>query len=388
MKKIGILAFGDKYNGGVYQYTLSIIDALKEDKTKKYIIFCNSDNDSFDHYDLEVRNIDKTISSFFVKIVRALQFLLLIQKPLFFKKDELDKFNDIDIFLSPAISAYPHFYINKPFVFTLHDMQERYYPEFFSRYERFARWLNNRTLARSADKIICESNFVKNDIIKFTGADANKISSIPSPPPKHFLNYKLEGEQFGKVNEKYDLPEKFIFYPAQCWFHKNHIKLLDAFKIVSKKYNDVYLILTGSQQNNFNNLIARINELELEGRVKHLGYIDYEDLPYFYKMSQFLVMPTLFESVSIPIYEAFTLEVAVCSSNVVALPEQVGGAGLIFDPYNIGDIAEKMMMYLSDVGLKNEKARLGFERVNGFNHDAYREKLLEAIGGNYYDENL
>jgi len=261
-------------------------------------------------------------------------------------------------------------------------MQERYYPEFFSRYERFSRWLNNRTLARSADKIICESNFVKNDIIKYTGANANKISSIQSPPPKHFLNYKLEGEQFGKVNEKYDLPEKFIFYPAQCWFHKNHIKLLEAFKIVSKKYNDVYLILTGSQQNNFNNLMARINELELEGRVKHLGYIDYEDLPYFYKMSQFLVMPTLFESVSIPIYEAFTLEVAVCSSNVVALPEQVGGAGLIFDPYNIGDIAEKMMIYLSDVGLKNEKARLGFERVNGFNHEAYREKLLEAIGGN------
>jgi len=83
LKKIGILAFGDKYNGGVYQYTQSIIDALKEDKIKKYIIFCNSDDDSFDHYDLEVRKIDKTISSFFVKIVRALQFLLLIQKPLF-----------------------------------------------------------------------------------------------------------------------------------------------------------------------------------------------------------------------------------------------------------------------------------------------------------------
>lgn len=381
MKKIGILAFGDKYNGGVYQYTQSIIDALKEDKTKIYIIFCNSDDDRFDHYDLEIRKIDKTISSFFVKIVRALQFLLLIQKPLFFKKDELDKFNDIYKFISPAISAYPHFYINKPFVFTLHDMQERYYPQFFSRYERFSRWLNNQTLARSADKIICESDFVKNDIIKFTGVDANKISSIQSPPPKHFLNCKLEGEQFAKVNEKYDLPEKFIFYPAQCWLHKNHIKLLDAFKIVSKKYNDVYLILTGSQQNNFNNLMARINELELEGRVKHLGYIDYEDLPYFYKMSQFLVMPTLFESVSIPIYEAFTLEVAVCSSNVVALPEQVGGAGLIFDPYNIGDIAEKMMMYLSDVELKNEKARLGFERISGFNHDAYREKLLEAIDG-------
>lgn len=379
MKKIGILAFGDKHGGGVYQYTQSIIDALKEDKTRKYIIFCKINDDRFDKYGLEVRKVDKPRSSLFAKIVRTFQFLLFIRKSWFFTKEELDKFSDIDMFISPAISAYPHFYMNKPFVFTLHDMQERYYPEFFTKYDRFIRWLNNRTLARSADKIICESNFVKNDIVKFTGIDGDKISVIQSPPPENFLNYKFENVQFAKVKAKYGLPDKFVFYPAQCWFHKNHIKLVEAFEIVSKKYDDVYLILTGSQQNNYNNLMARIDELNLNDKVKHLGYIDYEDLPYFYKMSQFLVMPTLFESVSIPIYEAFALEVAVCSSNVVALPEQVGDAGVIFDPHNINDIAEKMMVYLSDEGLRKEKARLGFERVSGFNHEEYGKKLLEII---------
>ena len=71
-------------------------------------------------------------------------------------------------------------------------------------------------------------------------------------------------------------------------------------------------------------------------------------------MSQFLVMPTLFESVSIPIYEAFALEVAVCSSNVVALPEQVGDAGLIFDPNDIHDMASSMIKYLEDDNLPKE----------------------------------
>ena len=46
-------------------------------------------------------------------------------------------------------------------------------------------------------------------------------------------------------------------------------------------------------------------------------------------MSIMLVMPTLFESVSIPIYESFFLKVPVCASNVVALTEQVGGAGIL-----------------------------------------------------------
>lgn len=379
LKKIGILVFGDKHGGGVYQYTQSIIDALKEDKTKKYIIFCNSDDDRFDSYDLEVRKIDKPKSSLFVKVIRAIQHLLILRKPWFLTRNELDIFSDIDILLSPVISAYPHFYINKPFVFTLHDMQERYYPEFFSKYENILRWLNNRTLAKSADKIICESNFVKNDIVKFTGVNGAKINVIQSPPPEEFLNYKFNDKQFDIVRAKYDLPQKYIFYPAQCWFHKNHIKLVEAFELIAKKYDDVYLVLTGSQQNNYQNLMKRIGELKLNEKVKHLGYIDYEDLPYMYKMSQFLVMPTLFESVSIPIYEAFALEVAVCSSGVVALPEQVRDAGLIFDPDDVNDMAAKMMMYLENESLRQEKAGLGFKRINGFNHENYRDKLLRVL---------
>ena len=157
------------------------------------------------------------------------------------------------------------------------------------------------------------------------------------------------------------------------------LNIKQAFKIVSKTFDDVHLILTGSKTNNYNNLMQRIDELSLQDRVKHLGYIDYEDLPYLYKMSQFLVMPTLFESVSIPIYEAFALEVAVCSSNVVALPEQVGDAGLIFNPNDIYDMAANMIKYLSDESLLKEKARLGFEKVKGFNHENYSTKLLEVF---------
>ena len=379
MIKIGILAFGDKDIGGVYQYVQSIIDALKEDKNKIYIIFCNKNDDRFDKYDLEIRKIDKPQNKISEKIIRVFQQLFCIRNPWFFTKKELDIFIDIDIFLSPSISIYPHFYLNKPFVFTLHDMQEKYFPEFFSKKEKAVRWLSRRTLARNADKIICESSFVKKDIVKFIGVNKSKISVIQSPPPEIFLNFKFEEKRLQIVKDKYNLTEKFIFYPAQDWFHKNHFKLVEAFKIVSKTFDDVHLIFTGSKMNNYNNLMQRIDELSLQDRVKHLGYIDYEDLPYLYKMSQFLVMPSLFESVSIPIYEAFALEVAVCSSNVVALPEQVGDAGLIFNPNDIYDMAANMIKYLSDDSLRKEKAKLGFERVKNFNHENYRTKLLEVF---------
>jgi len=125
------------------------------------------------------------------------------------------------------------------------------------------------------------------------------------------------------------------------------------------------------------------NELiqqQLENNIVYLGYIDYSDLPFLYKMSKFLVMPTLFESISIPIYEAFSLKVAVCCSNVVALPEQVGEAGLLFDPNNENDIAEKMIMYLNDSALLEEKASLGYLKINSFDYEAYKNNIIEIIG--------
>ena len=376
---MGVVAFGDKYSGGIYQYTQSIIDALKADGTKEYIIFCNVDDIRFDDYILEIRKIKKPKFIFFLKIFRLLYFLLNIRKSWFYTQNELKMFADIDVFVCPTISAYPHFFMNKPFVFTLHDMQERYYPEFFSKYENFSRWLNNIILARSSTKIICESTFVKTDIVRFIKVNESKVHVIQSPPPKMLLNYEFQEESFEFIKTKYDLPERFIFYPAQCWYHKNHIKLLEAFKIVTSEVSDVHLILTGSQQNNYDNLMNRVHELNLTKVVRHLGYVDYVDLPYIYKFSEFLVMPTLFESVSIPIYEAFALEVAVCCSNVVALPEQVGSAALVFNPHDINDMALKMMTFLNDKEFRKEKAKSGLRRIRGFNHIDYSSKLLKVI---------
>ena len=168
LNKIGILTFVANVDHGVFNYTKSLIDALKKDCTNKYILFCNENDDRFDSYDLEIRTICKSKSNLFKKVVTLIQFIFLIRKPYLLTKDEIDLFYDIKFFISPAVSAYPHFFVNKPFVFTLHDMQEKYYPHYFTLYERFTRWVINKTLAKCAHRIICESEYVKKDITNFT----------------------------------------------------------------------------------------------------------------------------------------------------------------------------------------------------------------------------
>ena len=375
-KKIGILAFSSEVNGGTHQYTQSMIDALRYDTTNKYVIFCDIKENRFDNYGLEVRKINKSVDSFFKKIYHLFVLKLKIQIPSLMSDNEKKIFNDIELFVSPVISIYTLCFTKKPFIFTLHDMQERYYPEFFTIREKVARFIYINILSKKKCRIICETKYIKNDIIKFTKIKSDKIFVIQAPPPKEFVDFDFSNIKIVDIQKKYNIPQKFILYPGNFWFHKNHIRLIEAFKMVTKEFNDVYLILTGSKKNNYSNIIKKINDLNLSDKVTFLGYINYKDLPFVYKLSKMIIVPSLFESVSIPIYEAFSLKVPVCCSNINGLVEQVGDAALTFNPFDINDIAQKILVYLKNEDIAKENALKGFTRVVNFSHDEYKKKLL------------
>ncbi len=381
MKTIGILAFVNKNDGGVYQYTQSLIDALAKDESNKYIIFVDTFSGNINSYNLEVRKVNTSRPAAPTRIFRAIQLLLLIRIS-FLEKVERSFYDDIDLFMCPRVIMYTQFFTIKPFILTLHDLQEYYFPEFFTWQERIIRFVTTRFLARKANRIICESNYVKNDIKKFLKIKDEKIIVLPAPPPADFMNIQISEEQKINVLQKYNLPDKYIFYPAAFWPHKNHIKLIEAFKLVITKNSDLYMVLSGSKQRNLSNVIKKIKELGLGKKILLLGYVDYEDLPYLYASSKMLVMPSLFESISIPIFEAFALKVPVCSSNILALPEQIGDAGLLFDPRDEKDIAEKINILLNDDSLQQELSMNGYGKIGKYSHLDYKTNLLSLINNN------
>ncbi|MGO8762383.1 MAG: glycosyltransferase family 4 protein [Desulfobaccales bacterium] len=386
MKKIGILGF-PLGSGGLIQYADSMFDALALDKENKYILFLLKGDSRYDGLKFEIRKVEmfgrrKTFSHILKYVLRVNLLSLLppdIIRKLFFSHEEIDSYNDIDLFISPAPRFYPHYFLKKPYIMTVHDFQEKYFPEFFTYKDRLIRYIINKISISHCTHIITESNYVKKDIINFFNYDPDKISVLPSPPPMGFINKKYKKKDLKDIKTKYNLPDSYIFYPAQYWYHKNHIRLLEAFKVISNKYSDLYLVLTGAEQNNYDNVVKKIEEYGLKNRVMQLGYIEYADLPALYLMSRMLIMPTLFESVSMPIYESFMLRVPVCCSNVVALPEQVANAGLLFNPNDTADIAEKALALLDDEKLGKELAEKGYNKIIEFNHKNYATKLKQII---------
>ena len=194
-------------------------------------------------------------------------------------------------------------------------------------------------------------------------------------PPLPVQEEAPEKIHAASIYEKHGISESYIFYPAQFWKHKNHLRLIEAFSRVVRDHPGFDLVLTGKKRDEYENVFQRVKELGLEGHVKHIGYVDQEDIASLYKQAQVLVMPSLFESVSIPVFEAFQWGTPVAVSNIVALPEQVGDAGLLFDPLSVNELENVMRRLLEDEGLREKLSNLGKARLNALTFENNGEEI-------------
>jgi len=95
-----------------------------------------------------------------------------------------------------------------------------------------------------------------------------------------------------------------------------------------------------------------------------------------------LVMPSLFESVSIPIYEAFQVGTPVAASGILAIPDQVGDAGLLFDPKSVPSIKEAILKIVQDPETARLLGKRGRERmlaITPAQYGAQLENLLREL---------
>ncbi len=364
MMKVGIIATAREKNGGTLLYTLSMISALSRLPSNKYqfVIFTQTDNHEYDALGLPVEPLPNLWSVLVKRLIGR------------------DYFAGVDKVVSPVYSM-TLLVCGRPYAFTLHDLQEKYYPENFSRLTRIWRSLSNRLLTRKAACIICESMFVQRDIVKFFGVPEKKIAVVPAPPIAMLCESANDESDALVVRQKFDLPLQYIFYPAQFWPHKNHLRLIEAFGMVCQQYPDSCLVLTGKKRDEYERIFALVHKLGLRGRVRHIGYVEQAELAALYRGATMVAIPTLFESISIPVYEAFSMRTAVCASNVVALPEQIGDAGILFDPLSVDDMAEKMIRVWSDPQLRHSLIERGSRRMASVTHEQYAQSLAKILEG-------
>ncbi len=245
----------------------------------------------------------------------------------------------------------------------IHDLMHKYEPHFpesgsFFRYKFRETYFKNVSV--SAKGILVDSLIGKQHVEESYAADGSKIKVLPYIAPDYIFKYKISEEQRCKFNKKNNLPEKYLFYPALLWKHKNHDNLIKAIALVKNEIPDIALVLTGSQKNNYQNILNLVQRLDLQNNVHFIGFVSEKELICLYKSAVGLVMPTFYGPTNIPPLEAFELGCPVAVSNIYGMPEQVGNAALLFDPKSPEEIATVIKKIWTDSDLTNDLIAKGF----------------------------
>jgi glycosyltransferase involved in cell wall biosynthesis len=278
-----------------------------------------------------------------------------------------------------------------PTVYNPHDLQHLHYPEFFASEEIERREIIYPAACRAAHTIVVASDFVKRDVSQSYGTEAAKIQVIPWSPPEVFAEPFTETEA-GALLEKYDCPPcPFILYPAMAWEHKNHLRLLEAVHALREREDLIInVVCTGHKNSFYGKIEKRLRELNLESQIRFTGIVEYKELNMFYRLARFVVVPTLFEAASAPLFEAWQHGTPVACSAVTSLPEQAADAALLFNPFSVGEIAEAVKTLALDDGLRAVYRMRGFRRLLDFSPErtakAYRAVYRKAAGETLIEE--
>jgi glycosyltransferase involved in cell wall biosynthesis len=263
-------------------------------------------------------------------------------------------------------------------VVTIPDLSYYFWPQDFSKFATMLLRILVPLSAKRADKVITLSESSKRSIVKVLGITPDKVSVIYLAPHRRFRPIN-DGILLQKMRRKYNIEDKYILTVASSHPHKNIGSLIQAFNAIIGQYRmEHQLVLVGHARREHLTLVRMVKDLGLKKRVIFTGFVPADDLPALYAAADLFAFPSLYEGFGMPILEAMACGTPVVSSNATSLPEVAGNGALLFDPYNIEEIAETIYKVLTDEIIRSELVAKGLERVKLFSWEKTAQITLSV----------
>ncbi len=361
---------------GVAEYTYELLNAIfKIDKQNQYWLFYNSYTDVSEHSPLwSQNNIHYVATRWPNKLFNA--SIKFLSWP---KLDKLvSRHGKLDYFFSPNLN-FTTLSKDVKQILTVHDLSFKFFPQFFSIKQRLWHWaINPKKQCSQANTIFALSENTKRDIVNYYKIAPDKIR-VASGAISTIFNKPAADKE--KVKQKYNLPNRFILYLGAVESRKNIIGLIEAFeKTYSQLPNSYSLVIVGSGAGWKNKQIyQRALASPLRDKIEFIGYVDAEDKPGLYSLSELFVYPSFYEGFGFPILEAMACGVPVITSNRSSLPEIANNAAYLINPNRPAEIADAIVKMLTDTNLKEHFKKLGLEQVKKFNWETAAKQWLDLL---------
>jgi glycosyltransferase involved in cell wall biosynthesis len=359
--------------GGGFNHTLSVANLLKKNQSADYeFIFVTTDKevrDEFKKNDIHLRYLRiSTVDKFIAALINnnllfsALKKFDLGSKHGFVKYLNRAKI-DLIYFTSPSPLA--RLTKNHNYLLTVFDLCHRDYLEFpevrennnFEKRENFY-----QACAPKAVKVLTDSEMGRQNLIRRYRLDDDRVATFPFLPSESAgITEDEYSRNYIDIKAKYQISGDYIYYPAQFWPHKNHTYIIDGIKILGDKYNyRLNAVFSGSDKGNLKIVQQYAQRIGVSDQIFYIGFVPGREIPYLYKQSIALVMPTYFGPTNIPPLEAFALKVPVLHSDLPGLRNQVENAALLMDLTHPDSMADQIMKLNHNDDTRQEVIEKGY----------------------------
>ena len=377
MKKIAILLSTIPQSGGEHQYLKLLVESLVlYDKScfEVTAICCNSFWSRWCR-ERHISRVQYKMESYSMQAMRFNAFFPIL--PFIYNryKSELEQIvrkNKINILIIGQQGVFvPK--LSCKVIQPVHDLMHRYEPQFMEIRDSYKEREETFSCgARCVDVVLADS---KLGMRQYKECYCQKKQHRPRIRILPFVAQSYEGIK----EESMDVPQKYIFYPAQFWEHKNHKNLILAIAMLKKKLPEIHLILVGSERNSLHKTVQLIRDNGLEDNVSIMGFVTDGQIVFLYRHATALVMPTYFGPTNIPPLEAMALGCPVIVSKKYAMGEQVGEAGMLCDPDLPESIAECIEKVWCDEGLRKDMITKGYQQSRKWTIQDFKKRFIKIL---------
>jgi glycosyltransferase involved in cell wall biosynthesis len=353
--------------GGSWTYSYNLLRGLQDlDTTAEFIVLANKNSISrYSGLRMQIVPIEIDAESRVTRVAWE-QFSL----PRCIKKYAPDVLHGTGNTLPVGISC--------PSVVTIHDFQYHYYPENFPVFRRNYLRLMVPLALRKAAKVICVSDDTKRDALALGKISEEKISVIHEAGL--WKNENNDATDVRLLQQRYAIQKPVILSVGSSLPHKNLTRLLHAYaKICRRIPHDLYLVGDSiSLSQHLRDTLTGDTGIDIIQRIHVTGFLGRNDLMGFYRLADMFVFPSVFEGFGIPALEAMACGCPVVAARSRSLPEVIGNAGKLFDPFDIDDMAETILSVASDSYLRSTLRDLGYDRSKIFSWEMMAAKTFEV----------
>lgn len=350
--------------GGNESYATNLIEALAQiDSTNQYTVFVTKKEGR--------ERFGNRWPNFQVRL--TLPHTPLVRIPLTLSA-ELRR-NPVDV-LHVQFTAPP--FCPCPTVVSIHDLSFEHLPQTFKRRSRAQLRLTVRRSARNAAQIIALSAHGRQDLIDTYRVPAERINVIPLAPSPRFAPVKNDNE-LRRVRQIYGIDGDYILSVGSIQPRKNLRRLIAAYSLLRQERPAVKLpklVLVGKKAWFSEETLQALEAPDLSGRVVVTGYVPETDLPALYSGALCFIYPSYFEGFGLPPLEAMQCGSPVIVGNQTSLPEVVGDAALMVDPFDVAAISSALHQMIIDPEMRSTLSAKGLVHASRFDwKDTARQTL-------------